>query len=158
MAACRSGPPPAISAGTGTATGGAATLLPDDEILVGYHVDKKTQLVTRSRDYGLTWDEPVEGPFGYYIWLRDELWSVWGKHNPDVIGVDRGTYFDELNKDIFWNVEAISKDRGKAWSDKRRLEILFPEGIAYAPIKGETDAVVGLRNQPAAWVMARSPN
>ena len=132
----------------GTAMAGAATLLPDDEILVGYQDSQKKQLLIRSRDYGLTWDEPVEGRFGQYIKSHHELWSIWGEHNPDVVWTDQGTNFDELNSDNFWTVMVISKDHGRTWSGKQRLDLPFPKGLAYAPIKGKSGAVVGPQDSP----------
>ena len=132
----------------GTAIGGAATLLANDEIMIGYHLDEQTQLLTRSGDFGQTWGKPAQGKFGYYIASRDELWSITGEHNPDVTWVDTGTNFDELNSDNFWSVYCISRDKGKSWSKKQRLALPFPAGVAYAPIKGKAGAVVYPQEPP----------
>jgi len=121
--------------------GAAATLLPGEEILVGFDGDDKRCFVTRSRDYGLTWDKPAEGRFGYYLGFAQELWHISAAHNPDVVWVDRGTNFDELNTDNFWNVISRSKDEGKSWSQSQRIDVPFPAGKAYAPIKGKAGSV-----------------
>jgi len=132
---------------SGIASSATATLLPNDEILLGFR-DGKKQFVTRSRDYGLTWDKPVQGPFGYYIASRDELWSMRGEHNPDIEWKDFGTNFDQLNSDNFWHVISISRDMGRSWSPEKRLAIPFPAGLAYQPIKGKAGAVVGPGGTP----------
>ena len=126
----------------GTAMGGQATLLPNDEVLVGYQIDNDTQLLTRTRDYGLTWDEPVEGKFGHYVKQRDELWASRFEHKPEVVWVDRGQNFDELNMDNFWSVVAVSKDRGKTWSENRMMDIPYPPGVVYQPIPGKAGSVI----------------
>jgi hypothetical protein len=114
-----------------------ATLLPGEEILVKFSGDDEKEFVTRSRDYGLTWDKPAEGRFGYYLPSRRELWHITMQHNPDVTWVDQGRNFDELNMDNFWNVISRSGDGGKTWSESERLDVPFPVGKAYAPIKGK---------------------
>ena len=132
---------------SGVASSAMATLLSDDEILLGFR-DGDKQFVTRSRDYGLTWDKPVQGSFGYYIASLNELWSIRGEHNPDVVWKDGGTNFDELNPNNFWHIISISRDLGRTWSPKKRLAIPFPAGVAYQPIKGEAGAVVGPQGPP----------
>ena len=129
------------------AGGATATLLPHDEILVGYSSGGK-RFVTRTRNYGLTWDEPVEGRSGYYIESRDELWAIWGEHNPDVKWHDQGKNFDELNTTNFWNVQTVSRDHGKTWTPKQLMMVPFPKGIAYAPIKGKAGSVLGFQEPP----------
>ena len=135
----------------GTAIGAEATLLPDNEVLVGYNIDENTQVITRTRDYAQTWDEPVPGKFGYYIKGHDEMWAIQWEHKPDVIWEDRGTNFDELNMDNFWTTATVSKDRGKTWSDKYHLDIPFPQGTAYQSIPGKAGSMY-MSQSPVALI------
>src|SRR5262249_28384682 len=123
-------------------TGSGATLLPDDEILVGFTGDEGKRWITRSRDYGLTWDGPTEGRVGYYLKSRRELWSISWEHRPSVIWRDRATNFDELNTNNFWSALSRSRDLGRTWSEPAKLNLPFPAGRAYAPIKGRAGAVL----------------
>jgi Neuraminidase (sialidase) len=71
-----------------------------------------------------------------------EHWKLNTEHNPDVTWVDRGTNYDELTKENFWIGLSRSKDGGKTWSEKERLNLPFPSGRAYQPIKGKAGGVV----------------
>ncbi|MCK5733870.1 MAG: exo-alpha-sialidase [Candidatus Latescibacteria bacterium] len=132
---------------TGKQAGAAATLLPDDEILVGFSGVPRTHWVTRSRDYGLSWDDPEEGRFGHYVRSLDQFWSIHTEHNPAVTWVDTGRNFDELNRDNFWNVLSRSMDGGKTWSEIERMNVPFPAGQAYASIRGKAGSVLLLDTQ-----------
>jgi hypothetical protein len=118
-----------------------ATLLPDDEILVGYK-RKGTHWVTRSRDAGLNWDAPMEGRSGTYLKSLDEVWLVTWENRPGVEWHDRGTNFDELTMENFWDSLRRSRDGGRTWSKPEPLNVPFPAGKAYAPIKGKAGSVL----------------
>jgi hypothetical protein len=120
-----------------------AAVLEDDEIVVGFKTeDKNKQLVTRSRDFGMTWDKPQPGHCGYYLKNRKQFWAIDMDHRPEVVFHDLGTNYDELNMDNFWFTFTRSHDRGKSWSEPQRADMPFPKGKAYAPIKGRAGSML----------------
>ncbi len=133
---------------TSRQSGAVATLLPGEEILVGYTGDGGRLFQTRSRDFGFSWDKPTEGPVGPFLPTTGELWSIRGEHDSDVVWHDRGTNFDELTMDNFWTVLSRSADGGQTWGPPERLALQFPPGRAYAPIKGKAGAVLSLQSDP----------
>lgn len=122
--------------------GDFATLAPNDEILVGFTGDGNKRWITRSRDYGLTWEKPVTGRLSPFLRRLGEMWEIGNEQNPNVIWMDRGTNFDELNMTNYWTVLSRSKDLGKTWSKAVNLNIPFPAGRAYAPRKGKAGSVL----------------
>ncbi|MFH1008249.1 MAG: sialidase family protein [Candidatus Latescibacterota bacterium] len=125
-------------------SGAAAVLLPDDEIRVGFSGEGGTTWVTRSRDYGLSWETPVRGRMGHYLKSLDQLWAIRMEQNPAVTWVDTGKNFDEINSDNFWNALSRSTDGGKTWSDYERMQVPFPAGEAYASVRGKAGSVLFL--------------
>ena len=123
----------------------AATLLPNEEILVGFDGDGKKRWVTRSRDFGLTWDPPRAGRFGYYIRSLDELWEVSPEQNPEVEW--SGKDLDQQVPDNWWSEFSRSEDCGETWARKERLNVPFPAGRAYAPRRGKAGSVLTLNGR-----------
>lgn len=116
------------------AVNASATLLPGDEILAGYvHTGK--QWVTRSRDYGLTWDEPVQGRcVTTYLPSLDELWWYDWQHPAEIVWEDKGTDSDNQKTAKFSIGLSRSKDGGRTWSEIERMKMPFPSGQLYQPL------------------------
>ena len=77
-----------------------------------------------------------------YLPSIDEYWMFHWEHKPGIEWHDDGTNFDELNMGNFWNALSRSTDGGKTWSEKKPINVPFPEGRAYAPIKGKAGSVL----------------
>jgi hypothetical protein len=133
---------------TAKQAGAQTTLLPGEVVLLGFSGEEGTRYLTRSSDYGLTWEKPTKGRFGYYLPSLGELWSISWEHNPAVTWHDRGTNFDELNMSNFWNALSRSTDTGQTWSTPERLSLPFPKWRAYQPIAGKAGSVLSLQSEP----------
>lgn len=72
-----------------------------------------------------------------YLASIDETWKLTWEHDPDVIWRDGVANFDDLTMEHFWIGVMRSKDGGQTWSGPDRLNIPFPAGHAYQPIKGK---------------------
>lgn len=79
-----------------------------------------------------------------YLPSLDEWWKTSTEHDPDVAWVDTGKNFDELNYNNFWPALSRSKDGGKTWSEKERMNVPFPSGRAYQPIPGKAGGILGV--------------
>lgn len=120
----------------------SATLLPEDEIFVGWHESLKEphrrRLYTgRSRDYGLSWDKRIDEPGGFYLPTHHELWSHIWQEQSKVISTDEGN-------NCFTIGIMRSRDRGKSWSEREVLLVPFPIGRAYSPVLGNAKAIPGI--------------
>ena len=71
-----------------------------------------------------------------------ERWKLSWEHNPDVRWNDHSTNYDDLNMQNFWIGLSRSTDDGKTWSTKEKLDLPFPQGRAYQPVKGKSGAVL----------------
>ena len=83
---------------------------------------------------------PLDG--SVYLPSLNETWKLSWEHTPGVIWVDDGTNFDDLTFENFWNGVSRSTDGGKSWSSSERLNLPFPSGWAYQPIKGKAGAII----------------
>ena len=123
--------------------GVAATLLSGDEILVSFAgSDKDKRYVTRSADYGTSWEKPVLGRSGCYVRSLGEVWSVERKNRPGVTWQDSVFNFDELIMDNFWFELSRSKDDGRTWGAPEKMSIPFPDGKAYEARKGKAGSAL----------------
>lgn len=71
-----------------------------------------------------------------------QRWMVRWEHDPQVQWQDRGTNYDDLTMANFWVMRSRSTDDGKTWSAKEKMNLPFPTGRAYQPIKGKAGAVL----------------
>ena len=73
---------------------------------------------------------------------RGERWMVRWEHDPDAQWHDKGTNYDDLTMEKFWVTRSRSTDGGKTWSAKEKLNLPYPTGRAYQPIKGKAGGVL----------------
>ena len=126
--------------GMGAVNAYGVTLLPGQEVFVSCgmrNADGMQEWITRGRDLGRTWDEPILGRGGRYMPSRKELWWFDGGHMPQVVANDDGTH------DFSFEF-ARSKDAGRTWSPNETLRVPFPAGRAYSPLMGKASAILGL--------------